>query len=51
MVVMVSRRSSVEWPKLSLHFNDKVRPTDSELERGGLGRGFVGDVRSVVGGV
>jgi hypothetical protein len=44
MVVMVSRRSSVDWPRLSLHFDDEVRPVDSELERGGLDRGFVGDV-------
>ena len=51
MVVMVSRRSSVEWLKLSLHFDDDVRPADSELERGGLDREFVGSVGSVVGGV
>ena len=47
---MVSRRSSVVWPILSLHF-DGVRPADSELERGGLDRRIVGDVGSVVGGV
>ena len=51
MVVIVSRRSSVVCPKLSPHFDDGVLPADSELERGGLDRGFVGDVRSVVGGV
>ena len=52
MVVTVPRRSRVDWPKLSLHFEDEVRPTDSELERGGgLGRVFVGNVESFVGGV
>ena len=51
MVVMVSRRSSVAWVKLSLHLDDEVRPLDSELRRGVFGRGFVGNVGSVVGGV
>lgn len=50
MVVTVSRRSSVDWLRLSLHF-DGVRPADSELERGGLDRRIAGDVESVVGGV
>ena len=52
MVVTVSRRSRAAWPKLSLHFDDEVRPADSELKRGGrLDRGLVGNVGSVVGGV
>ena len=48
---MVSRRSSVAWFRLSLHFTDEVLPADSELDRGGLDMGFVGDVGSVVEGV
>jgi len=48
---MVSRRSSVAWLRLSLHFDDEVLPTDSELDRGGLDMGFVGDVGSAVEGV
>ena len=50
MVVIVSRRSSVAWLRLSLHF-DEVLPTDSELDRGGLDVGFVDDVWSAVEGV
>jgi hypothetical protein len=51
MVVTVPRRSSVVPLKLSLHFDDEVRPADSELERGGLDRVFASNVWSVVGGV
>jgi len=47
---MVSRRSSVGWLKLSLHF-DEVLPADSELDRGGLDRAVVGDVWSAEEGV
>jgi len=47
---MVSRRSSVAWLRLSLHF-DEVLPADSELDRGGLDVGFVDGVWSVVEGV
>jgi len=51
MVVVVSRRSSELWLKLSLHFEDEVRTGTSKLERGGLDRTFVGDERSAVGDV